>query len=211
MAEYIDAQTLVISQNDSEITLLTSVGSEFSGTVSGDIVEWTGSYDERGGTTTFTSLSVTVSGNTASGNAAWTWSDGTDSCNGTMDIDLSRDWAVDESLSNSWPEIADAIEITDGTAFISGSTSTPQDADYFAIVLAADATIQVELSHFDVATSDLDLEILDQNLNQVAVSSTVDGFEMVEAQLQSGVSYYVGVLPMSAAAGPSYYLSIDVN
>ncbi len=211
IGEYIDAQAIVITQNDSAITLLMSTGNAFSGTVNGDIVEWTGSFEERGGTTTFTSLSVPVSGNSASGNATWTWTDGTDSCNGTMEITASRDWGVEESLHNTRPDTADVLEVTDGVAFITGTALTIDDKDYFSIILTADATVQAELSHFDLQTSDLDLEILDENLIQVALSDSVDGFEIVEAELQAGVTYYIGVLPISTPSATPYNLSIDVN
>ena len=211
IGEYIDAQAIVITQDDSAITLLMSTGNEFSGTVNGDIVEWTGSFEERGGTTTFTSLSISVSGTSASGNATWTWTDGTDSCNGTMEITASRDWGVEESLSNTRPDTADILEVTDGVAFITGTALTIDDKDYFSFVLAADATVQAELSHFDLQTSDLDLEILDENLIQVALSDSVDGFEKVEAELQAGVTYYIGMLPISTPSATPYNLSIDVN
>lgn len=213
VGEYIDAQALVITQDDSAITLLTSTGNTFSGTVNGDIVEWTGSFEERGGTTTFTSLSVTVSGSSASGNADWTWTDGTDSCNGTMEITASRDWGVEETLSNTFPRIADPVEITDGVAFVTGAALIQliTDNDYFSFVIATDATVQAELSHFDLLTNNFDLEILDENLNQVALSNSIDGFEKAEAQFQAGDTLYIGVLPISEPSGASYILSIDVN
>jgi hypothetical protein len=211
LGEFIDAQALVVTQDDTTITILTSTGYTFSGTVNGDIIEWTGDIDERGGTTTFTSLSVTVSADAASGNAAWTWTDGTDSCNGTMEIAMNRGWAVEETLRNSRPDIADMVELTDGVAFFTGEVINLGDKDYFSIVVAADATVQAELSHFDVTTSDLDLEILDDNLNQVALSDSVGDFEKVEAVLSAGVTYYIGALPIEAPSASSYILSIDVN
>ncbi|MGI9221644.1 MAG: hypothetical protein ACR2QS_11490 [Woeseiaceae bacterium] len=211
VGEFIDAQTLVITQDASDISLLASTGDTFAGTVNGDIVEWTGSYEERGGTTTYTSLSVTVSGNSATGNADWTWTDGTDSCNGTMDISANRDWAVEESLSNSFPRLADPLEITDSVAFVIGSALTITDEDYFLFVSAADATVQVELSHFDPLTNNFDLEILDEDLNQVAFSNSIDGFEKAEAPFLTGDTFYVVVIPVSGEDGASYFLSIDVN
>jgi len=211
LGEFIDAQALVITQDENDITLLTSTGVTFVGTVNGDIVEWTGDFDERGGTTTFTSLSITVSGTAASGNAAWTWTDGTDSCNGTMEITASQDWSAADGGSNSLPNIADSFVFTDGVAFFTGIANSVNDIDYFAFVLAADATVQVELSHFDPLTNDLALEILDENLNQVVFSDSVDGFEKVEAQLLAGVTYYIGMLPVSAPGEVSYLISVDMN
>jgi hypothetical protein len=209
--EFIDGQTLVVTQDDSAITILTSTGNTFSGTVNGDMLEWTGNFEERGGTTTFTSLSVTVSGNSASGNATWTWTDGTDSCNGTMEITVSRDWGVTESDFNSDPLIADLFAITDGVAFVTGTALTTNDKYYYSFVLATDATNQAELSHFNLQTSNLDLEILDENFIRVALSDSADGFEKAEAQLQAGVTFFIGVLPTSTTGAASYNISIDVN
>jgi len=211
MGEFIDAQAIVITQDDSVIALSMSTGNTFSGTVNGDIIEWTGSFEERGGTTTFTSLSITASGSSASGNAAWTWTDGIDSCNGTMEIVASRDWGMEESQRNSSPYIADNLEFTDGVAFIAGTAHHITDEDYFSFVLAADATVQAELSHFDLQTTDLDLELLDENLVQIALSDSANGFEKVEAQLQAGVTYYIGMLPFKTPSAASYNLSIDLN
>ena len=212
LGEFIDAQTIVVTQDDTTITVSTSSGLIFTGTVNGDIIEWTGDIDERGGTTTINSFSVTVSGDSASGSAAWTWTDGTDSCNGTMEIAMNRGgWAVVESLRNSRPDIADIVELTDGIAFFTGEAINLNDMDYFAIVVAADSTVQAELSHFDLATVNLDLHILDDNLDPMAVSDSLDAFEIVEAQLLAGVTYYIGVLPISAPGAAPYVLSIDVN
>jgi hypothetical protein len=211
MGEFIDAQAIVITQDDSAISLMMSTGNTFSGTVNGDIIEWTGSFEERGGATTFTSLSITASGSSASGNATWTWTDGIDSCNGTMEIVASRDWGVEESQHNSSPYIADNLEFTDGVAFIAGIAHHIHDEDYFSFVLAADATVQAELSHFDLQTTDLNLELLDENLVQIALSDSANGFEKVEAQLQAGVTYYIGMLPFKSPSVASYNLSIDLN
>jgi len=211
LGEFIDAQALVITQDENDITLLTSAGDTFSGSVNGDIVEWSGEFDERGGTTTFTSLSIIVSGSSASGNAAWTWTDGTDSCNGTMEITASQDWGVPDGEKNSRPGIADPIVFTDGVAFVAGNLSKATDEDYFSLVLATDATVQIELSHFDPLSTDLALEILDGNLDQVAFSDSADGFEKVEAQLLAGVTYTISMLPVSAQGTGSYILSVDMN
>lgn len=211
VGEYVDAQALVITQDDADISVLTSTGSVFEGTVNGDIVEWTGSFDERSGTTTITTLSITVSGNDASGNADWTWTDGVDSCNGTMQITASQDWAVQESSTNSNPDIADLLEITDNVAFATGTPQSERDNDYFTFVVTSDATIQVELSGFDLATDNLDLELLDGDQDQIALSNSADGFEKVEAQFEAGDTVFIGVLPATAPTDAAYILSVDVN
>ena len=130
-----------------------------------------------------------------------------------MEITASRDWSVEETLRNTFPRIADPVEITDGVAFVTGAglIQLIPDNDYFSFVIATDATVQAELSHFDFLTDNFDLEILDENLNQVALSNSIDGFEKAEAQFQAGDTLYIGVLPISEPSDASYILSIDVN
>jgi len=208
----IDAQANLITQTDTDITLLTSTGNSFAGTVNGDIVEWMGDITERGGTTTIESASITVSADSASGNATWSWTDGTDSCNGTMDITAGRDAAELDVFSNSRLDIAQPIAFTDGVAFITGKLNiTDDNADFFLFVLEADATVQVELAHFDSQASDLFLEIIDGDTNQLAFSDSTDSFEIVEAQLLAGVVYFVAVRANSTTGDAPYSLSIDVN
>jgi hypothetical protein len=113
--------------------------------------------------------------------------------------------------NNSNPGIADPLELTDGVAFATGTAVTVRDKDYFAFVVAADATVQVELSHFDLLASNFDLELLDEDLNQVALSDSADGFEKVEAQFLAGDIFYIVVLPISGPDGASFILSIDAN
>lgn len=208
----VDAQTTFVTQTGNDITLLTSTGAMLTGTVSGDIIEWTGDVETRGGTASFTSATLTVSLDSASGNAAWTWTDGTDSCNGTMDIVSNRDAVTDEISPNSGPHIAHAFDFVDGVAFFVGSVhETADDKDYYSFVAAMDGILQVELSHFDLASSDLDLEILDENSNLIAMSNTSDEFELAEAPVVAGMTYFIGVLATATVDVETYQLSVDVN
>ena len=211
MGETVDAKTVVITQNSADIEMSMSSGDVFSGTVNGDIVEWAGSYTERGGTSDYTSTSVIFSADTGAGDAAWTWSNGTDSCNGTMAIDMAKDRVVSESLSNSWPAIADLVVFEDGVAFITGSLGAGGDEDdFFLVSLTEDSDLQVELSHFDTDNADLDLILIDADLTEVAMSVSTDQYEMVEASLTAG-DYYIHVDPAAITGEQVYNLSIDLN
>jgi hypothetical protein len=211
IGEFIDAKTFVITQDEADISVLSSSGDTFAGTVNGDIVDWTGSFEERGGTTTFTTLTITVAGNSASGNADWTWSDGTDSCNGTMAITASQHTADLEAAKNSVPTIADEIVFEDGVAFFTGIANGPNDEDWVSITADADASIQVELSHFDAGVNNYDLEVLDVDLNPIAASRSFDGFELVEVQVSNGDTIFIGVIPNGVEINTGYYLSVDIN
>lgn len=212
LGEFIDAQAFVITQDEADISVLTSSGDTFTGTVNGDIVEWSGSYDERGGTTTFTALTLIASGDSVAGDASWTWTDGTDSCNGTMVISAAQGSAAPEGGQNSRPpETVDALVLENGVAFVAGEI-TGVDQDYFAFTPAEDVTVQAQLSHFNTTTDFLYLEILDGDLNQVAISDNPDGFEALDLELTAGATYYIGVLTKITVGIPlSYILSIDVN
>ena len=212
LGEFVDAQAIVITQDENDIELLISSGNLIVGTASGDIISWTGDIAERGGTTTFTSVSLIASADTASGNTAWTWTDGTDSCNGTMAITASRNSAVVEAGPNSELGNGQLVNFVDGAAFFTGVINSATDGrDSFQVVLAADGTVQAELSHFDTTASDLDLEILDENFDQVVLSNSVDSFEFVGTQMQAGVTYYISVLAGATAGDETYNLSIDLN
>jgi len=211
LGEIIDAQALFITQDANDVSILNSTGNTLTGTINGDLLELTGEVDERGGTTTFDSVSITFSADTGAGNATWTWTDGTDSCNGTMDITLAKDWGVADGVKNSRPGIADPIVFTDSVAFVAGTISKLTDKDYFSFELDADAIVQIELSHFDLQTTNLDLVLLDSGRNQIAVSESVDGFEKIEVPLLKSRIYFIGVLPTSVDAIGTYNLSIDVN
>jgi hypothetical protein len=212
MGETVDAKVIVINQDEANIEMAMSSGDVFSGTVNGDIVEWAGSYNERGGTSNYTSASLVFSTDAGAGNAAWTWSNGTDSCNGTMAIDVSKEGGFADSYKNSSPDLADSIEFVDGIAYVNGSIGEDRDRDdFYKFTPVVDATVEIELSHFDTATTDLDLILFDADLNEVEMSVSVDSFEMIKAQVLAGQQYYVKVESLVIPGAQTYYLSLDIN
>lgn len=84
--------TLTVVQSGNNLTATLSGtgtsldGTVFTGTVSGDQVNWSGSFPEEGGTTTVSDTSITATDTTLSGSADWQWSDGMDSCTGTTSV-----------------------------------------------------------------------------------------------------------------------------
>lgn len=78
--------TAIITQSGSSVTL-TLGGNSFVGNVSGNLLTWSGSYSEDGGTTT-TSVRVTISsdGLSFTGSATWSWTSGSSSCSGTSQL-----------------------------------------------------------------------------------------------------------------------------
>lgn len=211
MGQYTDGKSMFIAQDEADFSMLTSSGDEFIGTVNGNIVEWTGSYAERNGETDYTAAQLVFSTDSAAGNASWTWTDGVDSCNGTMAIIVNRT-AMSESASNSRPEIADQFDFTDNVAFFTGTLGEGIDAtDYFSFTATTDGILQAELSHFDLTSTNLDLQILDENLQQIGSSASVDSFEVADAAIVAGQRYYVRVDATSIAGPDNYNLALDIN
>ena len=86
---YTEYNTYTVTQNGCNITVMPSDGGSFSGTVSGSQINWSGTWQEGGGTVTAT-ISLTISGNSLSGSSSWTWQEDGYSCSGTTQITGSR-------------------------------------------------------------------------------------------------------------------------
>ncbi len=88
----IDTYTLEAWQDENDLTVTVgddaqeNAGETFYGTVSGDEVEWTGSYPTSGGTTTINSMNVKATDTSFSGTVNWSWTDGSDSCTGKTQV-----------------------------------------------------------------------------------------------------------------------------
>jgi hypothetical protein len=85
---YTESGTYTVTQDGANITVADAFGNVFTGNVDGNYISWTGSYPDAGGTTTIT-LNLTISGNTFSGSASWTWV-GNVTCSGTTQISGDR-------------------------------------------------------------------------------------------------------------------------
>jgi hypothetical protein len=85
---YTEGATYTAVQNGCSLTVTTS-GKSFSGQICNNTISWTGSYPDGTGTTTITSSSFTLSGNTFAGTAYWTWS-GSTSCSGSTDVTATK-------------------------------------------------------------------------------------------------------------------------
>lgn len=74
---------LTVAQQGSTITVKSSVGT-FTANLQGTSLQWSGSYNEDGGTVnTNVGASFTGSLNSLSGTSTWSWGNGSSSCNGS--------------------------------------------------------------------------------------------------------------------------------
>lgn len=87
---YTDTYTLTLSQSGNSVRASTAAGN-FTGTLSGKTLSWSGSFPEDGGTTQASvKMSIAGSCQRATGSSSWKWSDGVDSCSGTTTIEATR-------------------------------------------------------------------------------------------------------------------------
>jgi len=98
-----DYETYEITQDGNDITV-TNQGNTYYGTVNGNQISWSGNMQEDGGTTTINSLSLTITGDTFSGTATWTWTDGETTCSGTTQITGNRTYTPPEPELEPEPE-----------------------------------------------------------------------------------------------------------
>ena len=88
---YTENNTYTVTQDGCNITV-SSRGTTVNGTVNGSVINWTGSYQEDGGTVIDT-VSITITGDNLSGSSQWTWTDNTDptdTCSGTTQVSGTR-------------------------------------------------------------------------------------------------------------------------
>lgn len=82
--------TVRISQSGTTLTV-TIDGVDYTGSLNGSVGTWSGSYPDDGGTTTEDYTVTFANDNTTlSGGSTWTWTDGSSSCSGTVQVTGSR-------------------------------------------------------------------------------------------------------------------------
>lgn len=77
-----------VAQDGCRLTLTTPDGN-FSGCIDGNRFTWSGSFSQDEGTTTL-SVDLTGSGNSYSGTATWSWTDGSFECTGSRNVTCTR-------------------------------------------------------------------------------------------------------------------------
>ena len=83
-----DYNTYTVTQTGCNIVVSATGAGPFHGSVNGNQICWTGSYPNNGGTSTITSLILTVDSSETSfqGTSNWSWSDGSTSCSGSTQV-----------------------------------------------------------------------------------------------------------------------------
>jgi len=85
-----ETDTIIITQTCNNFQVMDSAGYYYSGMVSGATYSASGSIPDNSGTRT-TNVLITLSSSTSgSGTVNYSWSDGTDSCNGGNDVSISK-------------------------------------------------------------------------------------------------------------------------
>lgn len=104
---------ITITQSGNDLAVVGPAGT-FSGSIDGDRAGWSGSYPSGDGTTTITSMALTVAadGSAFSGSANWSWTNGRSSCSGTsQSINATR-----VPAGEPVPQAPDALSATPRSA-----------------------------------------------------------------------------------------------
>lgn len=133
-----ETPTVEITQSGSSATVIIPGEGTYTGSVSGNILTWSGSYPDDGGTVqTTVSLTIDASCNTMSGLANWTWSGNGTSCQGTTQASGTRNDPV-------------GCGATTDPAPTTGSVAAPVDYDFedgtvpAAFVMSGDADWSID-------------------------------------------------------------------
>ena len=236
---WLDGWATVVTQSGDAADFLNSDGSSFNATAGESTVQVSGSFPEPAseflglppgtvGTATIDTDQLTLDpvSDILFGSMDWQWvytdpgGGGAASCDGSSQFYLRRDGQELDTEPNDDIPVAQAINIIandngvpqNSTAgWITGSVDLAADEfDVFQFTITARSRLEVELSHFDTATEDLDILVADSGLNLLAFSDSGDSFEMLEADLDPG-TYYIVVEAFFTDAPATYIMSMDLN
>ena len=206
--------SITIAQSGSNLTVTTPSGT-FTGSISGNTVRWTGSYPEDGGTTTITSLTATVSGNSFSGSSTWTWAGPGSPCSGSTNFTGTR--ASSTPVNEIEPNNSRATgQTVTRPVTVTGSVSELDAGeivlgvkveDWYRFTLTGTATVTITLTFSGSPSNDLDL-VLMRDATFMDSSEGVTGTETITGSFPAG-TYQVGVFAFDTPSGSvTYTLSI---
>jgi hypothetical protein len=214
--------SITIAQSGSNLTVTTPSG-VFTGSISGNIVRWTGSYPDDGGTTTITALTATVSGNSFSGSSSWTWAGPGGPCSGSTNFTGTRAGGggggtqvneIEPNNSRATGQTVTRPVTVTGSVSELDAGETPaalgfKVEDWYRFTLTGTATVTITLTHgLGSGFNDLDL-VLMQGDTFVNGMFGVTGTETITGSLPAG-TYQVGVLAFDTPSGSvTYTLSIQ--
>jgi len=195
---YVEDDTYAALQNGAVLQVEpSSSGLTFVGLVSGNTLVWSGSYPDSGGTTTITSLAMTVdvSQTGFSGTANWTWSDGVRSCTGSTFVVGTRSTPIMSQLTLG-------VELA-------GTISSSGQEDWYYFIAPSEQSVTITLTGGDGSTADLDLFIYDDNLVQVDASTSSTSNESSTGTLAAGELIFMKVDPFSFSSATPYTISVS--
>jgi hypothetical protein len=123
--------------NNSIAIVYSSLGTDFTGSVIGNTISFSGEYENEGGTNTidFTGT-LSADGNSFTGDATWIWSDGGYTCSGTAQVngnkiaqvinDVEGDWAGEWETDDGNSNGTFSLSIIQSDENLSGLISCPE-------------------------------------------------------------------------------------
>lgn len=201
---YGQTDAYVATQSGASLSVVpSSSGLTYTGTVAGNVISWTGSYPDNGGTTTITSLNLSVdelTENTFTGTANWSWTDGNTSCSGTTQIDGLRVAGPSSSTTT----------LTLGTPS-AGTISSATQEDWFVFNATNGASYTIVLNGGDGSTADMDMYVYEgdqtslldwattaSSIEELTVTASATG--PIYVKIKSFAPYYVSSTPYTLTA-----------
>ncbi len=122
--------------SNSLTVVYSSLGTDFTGSVTGRAISFSGNYLQGDGTNTINFTGTLSEGaNTFTGTAAWSWSDGESSCSGNAQVtgtkvaqiitDVEGQWAGEWESDNSYSSGPFTVNIYQTNKNLSGTISVP--------------------------------------------------------------------------------------
>ena len=154
-----------IKQNGNKLSVIYStLGIDFSGTLAGNTITFSGNYPDNGGTNSIDfSGTLSADGNSFTGNASWTWSDNDYTCSGTAQVTGIKVAQALTNIDGEWEGIWESedeystgsftVDIIQSDTNLSGSINIPE-IDIF------DADLKGSFSGNSILFGDVNNEIL---------------------------------------------------
>lgn len=96
-------EVLVVTQSGNQLTLsIPSRNGQISGSISGNTIKWSGTFDEDGGKLRINFTGTLKGDSKITGSGDWTWSDGSYTCQGTSSAVITKNIDQTDSVTGLW-------------------------------------------------------------------------------------------------------------
>jgi hypothetical protein len=180
-------EILVVTQSGNQITRsIPSRNAQISGTISGNTIKWSGTFDEDGGQLRINFSGTLLGDSKITGSGDWTWSDGIYTCQGTSSAVITKSIDQTNSVTGLW----------EGTW---QSEEYGLDRTFSADILQNGSTLSGKI---DVP----DIGLINTDLKGTATNNTI-----VFGDINDEIVFTGTLASHSAASGTYEYPALDDN